>query len=293
MDPGSSIEVPVLFKPSAVGAGEHTAEVSFTSQEVGGITKLNYRYFYYGRHQTVLCSHIQFGEEVFTLNGRGLPPTAMNPTTITASLSSNTVHILTFINPLDTPSYYSVSLQGADLEHFCLLMKRTQAILLHPGVSLDIPVMFAPESMYRHQVTVVVSTETRDSDQSTPALSWQYPFIGQPELRPFTPTSAPKLSCCAKERLEQRLEVSLVASTSSQVAHLRPLTPGSKPRTPESQESEEETYKYKLVCDDQRYSPLVEQSTGIKLLRKIVKEDDPHAATLEFSIVFVPPKAFR
>ena len=258
---------------------------------------LNYRHFYYDRHQTVLCSHTQFGEQVFTLNGRGLPPTAMDPTTITASLSSNTVHILTFINPLDTPSYYSVSLQGADLEHFCLLMKRTQAILLHPGVSLDIPVMFAPESMYRHQVTVVVSTETRDSDQSTlqtPALSWQYPFIGQPELKPFTPTSAPKLSCCAKERLEQRLEVSLLTSTSSQVAHLRPLTPGSKPRTPESQEPEEkETYNYKLVCDDRRYSPLVEQSTGIKLLRKIVKEDDPCAATLVFSIVFVPPKAFR
>ena len=258
---------------------------------------LNYRLFYYDHYQTVHCSHIQFGEQVFTLNGRGLPPTAMDPTTVIASLSSNTVHILTFINPLDTPSHYSVSLQGADLEHFCLLMKRTQAILLHPGVSLDIPVMFAPESMYRHRVTVVVSTETRDFNQSapqTPALSWQYPFIGQPELRPFTPTNAPKLSCCAKERLEQRLEVSLVTSTSSQAAHIRPLTPGSKPRTPESQEAEEkETYNYKLVCDDSRYSPLVEQSTGIKLLRKTVKEDDSHAVTLVFSIVFVPPKAFR
>lgn len=37
MDPGSSIEVPVLFKPSDLGAGEHTADVSFTSQEVGEI----------------------------------------------------------------------------------------------------------------------------------------------------------------------------------------------------------------------------------------------------------------
>ena len=40
MDPGSSIEVPVLFKPSALGAGEHTAEVTFTRQEVGKITEL-------------------------------------------------------------------------------------------------------------------------------------------------------------------------------------------------------------------------------------------------------------
>ena len=41
MDPGSSIEVPVLFKPSALGAGEHAAEVSFTSQEVGEITEIS------------------------------------------------------------------------------------------------------------------------------------------------------------------------------------------------------------------------------------------------------------
>ena len=234
---------------------------------------------------------------MFTLNGRGLPPTAMDPTTITASLSSNTVHILSFTNPLDTPSHYSISLQGADLEHFCLLMKRTQAILLHPGVSLDIPVMFAPESMCRHKVTVVVSAEGTQSP-----LSWQYPLIGQPEVRPSSPTGAPRLTCCAKERLEQRLEVSLVASTSSQVVHVRAITPGSKPGTPETSRLREnesqkddgkETYSYQLVCSDRRFAPLVEQSTGIKLLRRVVKDDDPLTVNLVFGLVFVPPKAFR
>ena len=34
VEPGSSVEVSVLFKPSALGAEEHTAEVSFTSGQV-------------------------------------------------------------------------------------------------------------------------------------------------------------------------------------------------------------------------------------------------------------------
>jgi len=225
----------------------------------------------------------------------------MDPTTVTASLSSNTVHILTFTNPLDTPSHYSISLQGADLEHFCLLMKRTRGILLHPGVSLDIPVMFAPESMCRHKVTVVVSTEGRDSSSPSP-LSWQYPLIGQPEVRPSSPSGAPRVSCCAKERHEQRLEVSLVASTSSQVVHVRAITPGSKPGTPDTshlrddesqKDNQKETYSYQLVCSDRRFTALVEQSTGIKLLRKVVKEDDSLTVNLVFALVFVPPKAFR
>jgi len=138
----------VLFKPSALGAGEHTAGLIYqwTSMDCSiSLLQMNPTYFPYVL-PLLTHTHPQFRVHVFNLNGRGLPPTAMDPITVTASLSSNTVHILTFTNPLDTPSHYSISLQGADLEHFCLLMKRTPA---SPGCSLDIPVMFAPESMCR------------------------------------------------------------------------------------------------------------------------------------------------
>jgi len=76
--------------------------------------------------------------------------------------------------------------------------------------------MFVPESMCRHKVTVVVSTEGKDSSSLSPP-SWQYPLIGQTEVRPSSSSGAPRVSCCAKERHEQRLEVSQVAPTSSQV----------------------------------------------------------------------------
>ena len=37
LDAGHGVEVPVIFKPSSLGLGEHTAHVSFTSQEVSRI----------------------------------------------------------------------------------------------------------------------------------------------------------------------------------------------------------------------------------------------------------------
>ena len=235
-----------------------------------------------------LPSTPQFGTQVFAIEGQGIEPSSMDPITINANLSSNAVHIIRFTNPLDIPTHFSVSLQGRDTDHFCLLMKRTHAILLHPGVSLDVPVTFAPESMHRHEVTVTLTAEETKESAAATTLSWRYPVIGQPELRPFSPSSAPRLACCAKERLEQRLQVSLVGSTSNMAALVRPMTPGST--TNSSMGEIEKSYAYKLVCSDAAFSSLVGHSTGIRLLRTTLKED---VVTLLFSIVFVPPKAFR
>ena len=83
---------------------------------------------------------------------------------------------------------------------------------------------------------------------------------------------------------------------------MRAITPGSKPGIPDTlhlrddesqKDNQKETYSYQLVCSDRRFTALVEQSTGIKLLRRMVKEDDPLTINLVFGLVFVPPKAFR
>ena len=93
-----------------------------------------------------------------------------------------------------------------------------------------------------------------------------------------------------------------MASTSSQVVDVRAITPGSKPGTPDTlhlrddesqKDDQKETYSYQLVCSDRRFAALVEQSTGIKLQRRMVKEDDPLTINLVFGLVFVPPEAFR
>ena len=50
-------------------------------------------------------------------------------------------------------------------------------------------------------------------------------------------------------------------------------------------------FSFKLVCMDSKYEDLIEQCTGIKLIRQIEKEDK--SVCLEFGIVFAPPKPFR
>lgn len=236
--------------------------------------------------------HLQFGSQVFVLKGKGLEPSTVAPTTIQASLNSNSTHILTFTNPLDNATHFRVDLLGSNSsEHFCLLMKRTRGILLHPGVSLDIPVMFAPEAMRTHDITVIVSTDERGRGSQL-NLAWRYPIIGQPEFRPVSPNMAPRLSCPAKERLEQRLEVVLVGCKMSKAALIRPVTPiCPDTEAPTAQTPHEsDSYAYQLVCL-QECSGIVQDSIGIRLLRKEMENED--SAKLVFAIVFAPPKAFR
>ena len=311
LDASHGVEVPVIFKPSSLGSGEHTAHISFTSQEVSRIyactvvnvdihNKQGFREstVYYLLHAVIEGTSplLQFGSQVFVLKGKGLEPSTMAPTTIQASLNSNSTHILTFTNPLDTATHFRVDLQGSSpSEHFCLLMKRTRGILLHPGVALDIPVMFAPEAMHTHNITVIVSTDERGGRRrgSHLNLAWKYPIIGQPEFRPVSPSMAPRLSCQAKERLEQRMEVVLVGCKMSKAALIRPVTPscsdteGPMPQTPHECDS----YTYQLVCLEEECSSIVQDSIGVRLLRKEMENED--SAKLVFAIVFAPPKAFR
>ena len=53
-------------------------------------------------------------------------------------------------------------------------------------------------------------------------------------------------------------------------------------------------FSFKLVCMDSQYEDLIEQCTGLKLIRQIEKEDNgKKSVCLEFDVVFAPPKPFR
>ena len=131
----------------------------------------------------------------------------MDPITIKANLKSSSMQVINFTNPLDIATHFSVSLKGQDLEHFCLLMKRTSSIMLHPGVSLDIPVMFAPDVMNGHRAEVTIVADEKSVDC---LLQWCYPIIGQPEL---SMDSNMNITCRAKERFEQKFSVSVMNTT--------------------------------------------------------------------------------
>lgn len=149
-------------------------------------------------------------------------PSCMDSTTVYASMNSASVHIINFVNPLQFSVSVSVLLQGTDAKLFFLLHKSPNQIVLQRGGSVDIPIMFAPEKMYRHEVTVVIianskrggtDTEKDDSDcHGKENLQWKYPIYGQPEVRLSSNEDAPKITCRAKLRVEQVIKVALVKS---------------------------------------------------------------------------------
>ena len=220
----------------------------------------------------------------------------MEPITIPASLNSNATHVLTFTNPLDNAAHFRVSLVGENpSEQFCLLLKRMRGILLQSGASLDIPVMFAPEAMLTRNIAVIVSLEERRGKckESHLNLAWKYPIIGQPKLIPLPPDKIPKLTCPAKERTEQRLEVELVGCKMSEAAMVRSVTPTFLKCESATDLSGDcgENYTYQLVCPDEKFSNLVQISIGVKLVKRVIEEGSP--VKLVFGIVFAPPRAFR
>ena len=225
---------------------------------------------------------------MFKFKGNGLYPSVMPVVNATSALTCSTVTILSFANPLDHAEHFNIEMHGKDVEHFCLLLKQTSRILLNPGIMLDIPISFSPEVMKRHECHLTISV-----DSTSQPLKWHYPIIGQPHLRPFSVTSGPLLQCRAKERLEQRLEVSLVGLDNSTAAKLRPVTPTTTNSTLVTQDAhDDETYTYRLSCNDPEFGFLVEQYLGIRLIRKSI-DPETNNPILLFHIIFVPSKVIR
>lgn len=208
-----------------------------------------------------------------------------------SALTSSTVTILSFTNPLDHTEHFNIEMHGKDVEHFCLLLKQTTRISLKSGVVLDIPISFSPEIMKRHECHLTILV-----DSTSQPLKWHYPIIGQPHLRPFSANSGPLLRCRAKERLEQRLEVSLVGSENSKAAKLRPVTPTKSTigtaNTDVMQDVHDETYTYRLCCNDSEFGFLVEQYLGIRLIQRSL-DPETNNPILLFHIIFVPSKVIR
>ena len=137
------------------------------------------------------------------------------------------MHVINFTNPFDVQVPFSFSLKGKDVDHFFLLLKHPQLVNFQPKAAIDIPIMFSPESMYKHQVTVVITAEGNKHSTGSPCfLSWEYPVIGLPQFRPYPEKIAPRIQCCVKERIEEILQVALVNSTSSYVATIHPINTG-------------------------------------------------------------------
>nr|XP_046178927.1 cilia- and flagella-associated protein 47-like [Oncorhynchus gorbuscha] len=213
--PHSSTQVPVRFSPSTIGAGNHTAKISFT------------------------CSQLKHWS--FQLCGEGLTPGRMEPLSVASPVGSHSSIILPFRNPTEHPALLHLRLTDeepgqkrssqsfiCDRKVFCIPLKQTQGVRVSAGASVDIPVVFAPDSMQLHQAWLLVQLEPLfnfpclDSPLTTAqrdkcvevekdrvrVLRWVYPIHGIPEAPP-EPSRPAVIECEARGRVEERVEVLL------------------------------------------------------------------------------------
>ncbi|CAH1800026.1 unnamed protein product [Owenia fusiformis] len=304
--PHTSIQVPLNFMPSTLGQGDHAAEITFYSEKLG--------------------------EWKFYASGTGLLPRVQDPVSINSPAGSNATLIIPFRNPLDHSVLVDVILTDKQqqwekvfkngLPHdspFCLLLKHSNGIRLGPKSTLDIPVSFAPEEMSMFEALCVVAVRKEDggSWHYTPVddrgnrlprsrsgglheIRWLYPINGIPEVEAVKDNQGAIIECQARERVEERLEVTLsgVAPSSSgpqKAIRARAVTPkDTRPSVPEgvivgegNMIAEEFTYRFIFEGDNTKED--LENACVLNLVRSH-REKISGLVDLVFNVIFSPYK---
>ncbi|XP_071186802.1 cilia- and flagella-associated protein 47-like [Salvelinus alpinus] len=298
--PHSSTQVPVRFSPSTIGAGNHTAKISFT------------------------CSQLKHWS--FQLCGEGLTPGRMEPLSVASPVGSHSSIILPFRNPTEHPVLLHLRLTDeepgqkrssqsfiCDRKVFCIPLKQTQGVRVSAGASVDIPVVFAPDSMQLHQAWLLVQLEplfnlprldspltTTQRDKCVEVekgrvrlLRWVYPIHGIPEAPP-QPSHPAVIECEARGGVEERVEVLLTGCV--------PGSSVSNTDTPlSSAPSSGTSAGFRLALEDFLcevcYNSDAERSQleGCVTLSLLNCHRDPHSGivTLAINLIFTPYKPLR
>ena len=227
----------------------------------------------------------QFCHQDFLIEGVGLYPSPLPPTTITSQLKSNSMAIISFTNPLAYQASFSIDLKMQS-DQFCLFLKQSHNIPLQSGVSLDIPIMFAPDSMEMTYAELTISTDDA-TDSDTPLL-WVYPIHGLPEQLVSSLPNNPALTISgrAKERVERKIEVYL-DSVKDEVESVSGLDDSLEERKPTLREK----YLYDLVSLDGGHTN-IKSFAGLQLVEDAAG-DNSEEIKLTFNIVFSPSKPLK
>ncbi|KAL4233464.1 hypothetical protein ACF0H5_008145 [Mactra antiquata] len=301
----SKLEIPLHFMPSTLGEGDHLAKICFISE--------------------------QLGEWVFVASGTGLIPQTQDPVSVFTVAGSNTTLIIPFRNPMDQAVFCEVmlreknttlqeTLEGvneSDNSPFCLLLKRKNGIRVGPKSTLDIPVCFAPTEMtlYEAICTVIVTREdgqrweyaptdsrgyqlSRTGSEGVSEIRWVFPIQGIPESRPIKETYGAVIECQARDRLEERLEVTLagvapVTSGPQRSIYMRSITPKNEsPKVPDGIVVGEtlataEEFNYELKYKDGDAKENLQNSVALKLIRQH-RDTASGLVVLVFNVIFNP-----
>ncbi|XP_034533198.1 cilia- and flagella-associated protein 47-like isoform X2 [Notolabrus celidotus] len=204
VQPHSSAQLGVRFSPSSIGEGKHAAKITF------------------------MCPQLQ--EWCVLLSGRGLKPQSQEPLSISSPIGSKASINIPFTNPTELLAELTITLTDADPsggpkchgaaahKAFCVPLSLTEGVQISEGASLDVPVVFVPNSMDIHQAWLCItmkpnkntfSTYSLRSEQESSTICWIYPLRGISVDTPVENSPLGVLFCEAGCQLEKKVDVQI------------------------------------------------------------------------------------
>ncbi|XP_071954714.1 cilia- and flagella-associated protein 47-like isoform X2 [Antedon mediterranea] len=317
--PNSTIEVPLQFMPSSLGQSNHTAKVAFTCHQLG-----EWVFIASGTGLTPAPLDPVSVSATLHSNTSLLIP-FRNPTNETVFvdvvLTDNTDFLHANLDHLEERNQINPD------SAFCLLLKHSTNIQLGPKATLDVPFTFVPGNMRLHEALCVVSIRRIDNsdwlyempvDPNHPygrryadkadyrsgmkQIRWIYPIHGIPESLPVIDQGA-KISCRARSRIEEYLEVSLTGAVPSSATGYRPIR--TRSITPEDLQRSKtegvivgegnkitEEFSYRLIYGSEEEEAGMKHSVSLTLVKK-VRDKLTGIVNLVFNVIYAPFKVMR
>ena len=168
------------------------------------------------QYATVSLVHPKLGEWVYSARGVGHVPSDMPPTLPSAPLGHTTSGTIGFRNPFDQPLTLDLHLEqplGSDdptgAPPFELLARRTSALVVPAGTSLQFPFSFVARDMGEAHATLILN-----GDYKGRQLTWRFPIVGEAISRPLNKPIS--LHVAARQPLTRELHLPLPGLVDSQ-----------------------------------------------------------------------------
>ncbi|MXQ98946.1 hypothetical protein E5288_WYG015975 [Bos mutus] len=293
--PNSTRDVPIHFRPSALGRASHQTSVIFH------------------------CA--QFSEWIFLISGIGLFPQPHEIQKVTAYLHLQTCIPIPFQNPTKEDVFIDILLTGEEKPKRLVMAQiwdsfmeetsafkisgvtHTKGIALPPKGTLDIQVLFMPQVMKLQRTMVLIQMRKAsgkrwfidnfmelhpevkrglglDSEEIL-EIRWIYPIIGVPQT---SPPESPQIviTCQARKRLEEEVEVLLDGDFLGEnpILELSDFTVIPKRKS----------YAYYEDIEGKRTH--LESCVALCLIKKSYNANNEQI-TLVFSLIFTPNKPVR
>ncbi|XP_006066483.4 cilia- and flagella-associated protein 47 [Bubalus bubalis] len=310
--PNSTRDVPIHFRPSALGRASHQTSVTFH------------------------CA--QFNEWIFLISGIGLFPQPHKIQKVTAYLHLQTSIPIPFQNPTKEDVFIDILLTGEEKPKHLVMAQiwdsfmeetsafkisgvtHTKGIALPPKGTLDIQVLFMPQVMKLQKTMVLIQMRKAsgkrwfidnfmelhpevkrglglDSEKIL-EIRWIYPIIGVPQT---SPPESPQIviKCQARKRLEEEVEILLDGDFLGEnpILELSDFTVIPKRKSHAYYEDMEDKpmkreFEYGIEFESEDEKASLESCLAICLIKKSYNANKEQI-TLVFSLIFTPNKPVR